>query len=138
MVLIIGSYIPDLGNNIIEDAFSSLDTNDAVIGPAADGGYYLLGLKDTTGLPNIFLGIAWGTDSVFRETTAVLKETGLSVHVLPEWRDTDTLEDLRSLVVRNRETEFRYSQTMSYIMNNNQLYSLIMREYPCLWEPRDT
>jgi rSAM/selenodomain-associated transferase 1 len=137
-VLIIGSDIPDLENRIMEDAFSSLDNHDAVIGPASDGGYYLLGFKNTASLPGIFQGFPWGTDSVFRKTMTVFKESGVSVHILPERRDMDTLEDLRFLVMTNRETEFRHSQTMSYIIKNKQTCSLIMREDSCSREPQDT
>lgn len=117
-VLITGSDIPDLTNVVIDEAFASLENNDAVIGPSADGGYYLIGSKKGTFLPEIFHGISWGTDSVFHETMKIFQKTVSRVHILPEWRDVDTIDDLRSLFVRNVDTDFRNSGTMSWIIRN--------------------
>jgi rSAM/selenodomain-associated transferase 1 len=117
-VLVIGSDLPDLKNSIIQEAFISLGINDTVIGPSFDGGYYLIGFRDDTFLPNIFHGISWGTESVFRETMKVFNESQYSVHVLPPWRDVDTLDDLQSLFFRNEHTDFRESLTMSFLLNN--------------------
>ncbi len=113
--ILIGSDIPDLTNHIISEAFGSLDTHEAVIGPATDGGYYLIGFQRGTFLPEIFHGITWSTGSVFAETMKVLEEYGYGTHILPEWRDVDTLEDLGALFLRNRDTEFRESRTISFI-----------------------
>jgi rSAM/selenodomain-associated transferase 1 len=111
--VLVGSDIPDLPFEIIDEAFSALEEKDAVIGPASDGGYFLIGFKKDTFLPDIFHGIAWSTDSVYRETMKVFERAGHRVHILPEWRDVDTLDDLRSLYMRNRNTGFRDSLTMS-------------------------
>ncbi len=111
--VLIGSDIPDLPPEIIDEAFSALEKKDAVIGPASDGGYFLIGFKETTFLPDIFHGIAWSTDSVYRETMKAFERAGHHVHILPKWKDVDTLDDLRSLYLRNRDTSFRDSLTMS-------------------------
>ena len=111
--VLVGSDIPDLPPEIIDEAFSALEEKDAVIGPASDGGYFLIGFKKNTFLPDIFHGIAWSTDSVYRETMKVFEKAGHRVHILPEWKDVDTLDDLRSLYLRNRNTSFRDSLTMS-------------------------
>ncbi len=116
-VLLIGSDIPDLTNSMIDEAFESLERNDAVIGPASDGGYYLIGFKKSSFLPDIFHGVAWSTGSVFKETLKIFKELDCNVRILPEWRDVDTVEDLRSLFERNIDTDFRKSRTMSCIMS---------------------
>jgi rSAM/selenodomain-associated transferase 1 len=117
-VLLIGSDIPDLKLTVVNEAFESLNDHDAVIGPASDGGYYLIGFKKSTFLPDIFNGIPWGGDSVFLKTMEVFNRTGWVVHILPEWRDVDTMDDLRSLFAMNIDTGFRNSRTMSYIMKN--------------------
>jgi glycosyltransferase A (GT-A) superfamily protein (DUF2064 family) len=96
-VVLIGSDIPDLPMKYIEEAFQSLKRMDAVIGPAYDGGYYLIGFKDKTFSPQVFEGIAWGTTSVFDETMKKLNRFGRAVHTLPWQRDIDTAEDLRYL-----------------------------------------
>lgn len=117
-VLLIGSDIPDLTGAVVNEAFESLDNHDAVIGPASDGGYYLIGFKKSTFLPDTFQGITWSNDSVFRKTMGVFNEARLRFHILPEWGDVDTMDDLRSLFGRNIGTVFRNSRTMSYIMSN--------------------
>ena len=94
-VVLIGSDIPDLPIQFIEEAFASLLEKDAVIGPSLDGGYYLIGFKNETFSPRAFEGIHWSTASVFEKTLTTLKQEGLTVHTLPPLRDIDTAEDLR-------------------------------------------
>jgi rSAM/selenodomain-associated transferase 1 len=96
-VVLIGSDIPDLPLEFIEEAFTSLKKKDAVIGPALDGGYYLIGFKEEAFSPQVFDGMAWGTDRVFDETMQALKKLRRTVHTLPYQRDIDTMEDLRNL-----------------------------------------
>ena len=96
-VVLIGSDIPDLPLEFIQEAFTSLEEKDAVIGPALDGGYYLIGFKDQTFSPQVFEGMPWGAETVFDETMRVLKRLGQRVHTLPYQRDIDTIEDLKQL-----------------------------------------
>ena len=67
----------------------------AVLGPARDGGYYLLGLKAPH--RRLFEDVAWSTETVARQTRERAAEIGLAVHVLPEWYDVDDLDSLRML-----------------------------------------
>jgi len=90
-VIIIGSDLYDLTPKIISEAFQELDKNDVVIGPAEDGGYYLLGMKVLH--PPIFKNKNWGTDSVRKETLADLKEK--KVFLLEELNDVDIFEDIQ-------------------------------------------
>jgi len=115
-VLLIGSDIPDLTNSLIDEAFAF--TDDAVIGPALDGGYYLIGFRKNKFLPEIFEGIHWGSGSVFEKTMEIFKTFNFKVRIAPEWSDVDVLEDLKALVERNRYTEFADSRTMVYIKKN--------------------
>jgi hypothetical protein len=94
-VVLIGSDIPDLPLEFIEEAFTSLQEKDVVIGPSLDGGYYLIGFKDKKFSARVFEGIHWSTESVFEKTLKVLKQEGLTVHTLQPLRDIDTVEDLR-------------------------------------------
>ena len=95
-VLLIGSDIPDLPLEFIDEAFKSLDEKDAVIGPSVDGGYYLIGFKDKTFLPRAFEKIPWSTERVFDETMKVLENQKLTVHALQPLRDIDTIDDLNN------------------------------------------
>ena len=90
--VIIGSDCFDITPAIIEAAFKSLQHNDAVIGPANDGGYYLLGMKKLH--PELFTGIQWSTDSVFEQTIERLNQLNQKVYILPELIDIDELSDL--------------------------------------------
>ncbi|WP_375238515.1 TIGR04282 family arsenosugar biosynthesis glycosyltransferase [Aurantibacter sp.] len=90
-VIIIGSDLLDLSTEIIEEAYKKLDTNDAVIGPAEDGGYYLLGFKKPT--PEVFNIKNWGTETVYKQTLEKL--ISKKVYVLETLNDIDYVEDLK-------------------------------------------
>jgi uncharacterized protein len=94
--LIIGSDCPFITPGILEQAMSSLEAgNDAVIGPAEDGGYYLIGLRKPDF--DLFRHIPWGTDSVCSDTRRRLSELDLQYQELPALPDIDRPEDLRLL-----------------------------------------
>jgi rSAM/selenodomain-associated transferase 1 len=112
-VVVIGSDIPDLPPEIFAEAFAALERKGAVIGPAADGGYYLIGFRKETFVPAAFEGITWSTGTVFAETIARLERAGVGVHRLSSRRDVDTVDDLRDLVRRHRDTPFARSRTMA-------------------------
>ncbi len=101
-VVLIGSDIPDLPLEFIEEAFTSLQEKDAVIGPALDGGYYLIGFRKEAFSPRVFEGIHWSTESVFEKTLRVLQQEGRTVHTLQPLRDIDTVEDLRIRELRKK------------------------------------
>ena len=89
-ILIIGTDLWDLSKPLLENAFKQLDSNDYVIGPASDGGYYLLGCKKFT--KHLFTEKKWGSPDVYHQTMKELM--GKSVAILDEKKDIDTLEDL--------------------------------------------
>ncbi len=89
--IIIGSDCPGLTSEIIEEAYDALDFHDVVIGPAQDGGYYLLGMTNL--VPELFQSIPWSTDQVLNETVRVLQNKRLLYKLLPTLRDVDTWED---------------------------------------------
>lgn len=91
--IIIGSDCYDLTSSIIEKAFIALKKNDLVIGPANDGGYYLLGINK----PNkeLFEGIDWSTEKVFDQTLQIAKNKKMTYQILEELIDLDTFEDLK-------------------------------------------
>lgn len=90
--VITGADIPDLANGIVMQAFEMLDHADVVVGPAYDGGYYLVGMKSP--LPELFRNIPWSTKDVFTETVRTLKHLEKSCEVLPVLSDLDTIEEL--------------------------------------------
>jgi rSAM/selenodomain-associated transferase 1 len=114
--VIIGSDSPDLPEDFLELSFSALETHDVVIGPASDGGYYLIGFTQAAFLPETFEAIRWSSDSVFEQTVNILKQHKRDMYLLPQWYDVDTLGDLKSLLERNKNTTFRQSRTFSYLV----------------------
>jgi len=92
-VIIIGSDCYDLNAKAIQTAFGMLEENDLVVGPAKDGGYYLLGMNEY--YPQLFDGKEYSTDSVLNELLEEAEELSLSVHQLPVLSDIDTLADLK-------------------------------------------
>jgi rSAM/selenodomain-associated transferase 1 len=113
--VLIGTDSPDLPAPLIGEALSSLKTSHVTLGPSRDGGYYLIGFRHDALLPAAFDGISWGSTEVFRETLEILEKAGLAVHILREWRDIDTIEDVRQLIHRNRNTRFSSSKTIAYL-----------------------
>lgn len=89
--IIIGSDCPGITTELIEEAYLALDYHDVVIGPAQDGGYYLLGMN--TLIPELFQNMPWSTDQVLLETIKILQQKRLLYKLLPTLRDVDTLED---------------------------------------------
>lgn len=92
--LVIGSDCPGMTAPLIRAAAGALDDRSVVIGPATDGGYYLIGFREQ--LPWLFAEMEWSTATVFAETLARLAARGLGPAVLPELSDIDTPEDLVS------------------------------------------
>jgi uncharacterized protein len=113
--ILIGSDIPDLPAPLLSEAAAALLTQDAVIGPARDGGYYLIGFRHDTFLPAVFHGISWSTGAVFEQTMAAFAREGKKVHTLPFWQDVDTADDLKDLAARSRRSAFSSSRTMSFL-----------------------
>lgn len=90
--VVIGADCPDLDNALLARAFEALREKELVIGPALDGGYYLIGLRQPRA--ELFRGIDWGSEHVLRQTLAIANRLGLSVFTLPPLTDIDRPEDL--------------------------------------------
>jgi len=90
--VIIGSDSPDIPLRHIKRAFTLLRRRDVVLGPAADGGYYLVGLR--TPSPDLFEDVPWGGPTVFDRTVRAVERSGLSLSVLPLWYDVDDASSL--------------------------------------------
>ena len=92
--IIIGSDIIDLRKEDIEQAFKMLEYKDVVLGPAHDGGYYLIGMKQAV---DIFSDIEWSTFSVLEETLKKVRSQGLSFTLLERKHDLDTVDEYKIL-----------------------------------------
>jgi rSAM/selenodomain-associated transferase 1 len=91
-VILMGSDCFELHTPFLEEAVFQLDQNDAVLGPAIDGGYYLLGLTDI--IPELFTNKIWSTDQVAKDTINDFERLQKTYYLLPELNDIDNVSDL--------------------------------------------
>lgn len=98
-VVVIGSDSPAIDRKVIRRAFRELEKKDCVIGPALDGGYYLLGLSSFC--EELFCGIDWSTEKVFQQTLDKIGNSKMKVSILEENFDVDEVEDLIAFKARN-------------------------------------
>jgi uncharacterized protein len=93
-VALVGTDVPGVTRATVVSALEALDGADVVLGPAVDGGYYLIALACAR--PELFAGIAWSTGTVLEATLAQAAHAGLRVRQLERLRDLDTVDDLRA------------------------------------------
>ena len=91
-VVLVGTDIPHITPRILQGAFESLRSTDVVLGPARDGGYYLIGMRRAS--PQLFVDLPWGTEKVMERTKHIAHDLGLSVVLLDTLEDVDRPEDL--------------------------------------------
>ena len=91
-IVIVGTDIPGIDNAILAQAFQALDKVDVVLGPAHDGGYYLIGMKRP--IPQLFRNISWSTSEVLQQTLQAARGAGLVVKLLRPLQDIDLPSDL--------------------------------------------
>lgn len=118
--VLVGSDIPELKAETVTGAFKALEEAGAVLAPAGDGGYTLIGFRAGAFAPRVFQGLPWGGPEVFEASLRVLKQAGSTVNVLPRLPDLDDLEDLRSLYARGAG---RPGRTMAWLaVRANRLF----------------
>jgi rSAM/selenodomain-associated transferase 1 len=94
-VVIMDSDSPNLPSRFINDSFERLDSEDVVLGPCEDGGYYLIGLKSSS--PDLFRDIPWSTARVTEVTLKRASKQGLKISILDKWYDVDSYNELLQL-----------------------------------------
>jgi uncharacterized protein len=123
-VAALGSDHPTLPLDLVHRAFETLETPEAgadvVLGPAEDGGYYLIALRAGAVHPRLFEDVAWSTDRVLPATLERCRELGLAVELLPEASDVDTPEDLRRLAERMADSDLGCPRTRSLLQSKIQ------------------
>lgn len=107
-VVLLGSDIPEINRNIIEDACRALESSDAVVGPSSDGGYYLIGFAKSVYsepgfLKRFFSSINWSTPEVLDQTISRIDRALLEKKILPQLDDMDTVKDLDGLASRVKQ-----------------------------------
>ena len=121
--VLIGSDLPDLPVEHLLQAFEKLDGAQVVLGPATDGGYYLIGFRKDSFSQALFSDIGWGGPSVLSETLARAEAAGLQTALVDPWPDIDTMEDLKRFYLRNVQTG-RGSHTMHFLKQQEEAHGL--------------
>lgn len=116
--VLIGSDSPDLSPALLKEAFAALKSHQAVVGPAVDGGYYLIGFSSDGFNEAVFNGIEWGAEGVFEATMMALKATGIKYSVLPTWNDIDEYDDLKVFYDRHRTLPRGRLWTMDFLRDH--------------------
>ena len=125
-VAALGSDHPTLPLEIVHRAFETIESGaDVVLGPAEDGGYYLIALRAGAVTPRLFAEIAWSTDRVLAATMDRCRELGFVVKLLPEASDVDTPEDLRRLAARMAKDDLGCPRTRALLGSLGFLQSQI-------------
>jgi uncharacterized protein len=122
-VMVVGSDFPDLPNQILEEAVRLLSFKDAVIGPAIDGGYYLIGFNSHRFLTDVFQHVDWGTATVFEQTMSIFRDHDYDVGVLPRCRDIDDYEDLLAFIHDHELTPEGSLLTVDYLRAHKRTWN---------------
>lgn len=99
--LLVEGDVPDLPAGIVMECLEALGPGDAVVGPAAGGGYYCIGFHREGLVFDALTDIPWGTDAVLAYTLERLNKSGCAVHIAPAWSAVDSVGALASMVRRN-------------------------------------
>jgi len=119
-VIFLGSDTPGITSELILEAQAKMLSNDVVIGPAPDGGYYLLAIKQAC--PDMFMEIPWSTPQVYLQTMAVIKQQKLVCSLLPVHDDIDTWDDLLHFYRDGKSDKYDYYRKLEAYQ---QAYALI-------------
>ena len=128
-VCIVGTDVPSLPLDHYTQALALLETNDLVLGPALDGGYYLIGL--TRAAPDLFTEIPWSTDRVLALTQEKATTLGLKTALLSQWRDVDTIEDLHALIESSALDAKKPKNDQSFSSRTAEALQLIANDCAC-------
>lgn len=121
--VLVGGDCPGLSASYVREAFAELDSHDAVIGPVADGGYYLIGLHDRSLSAEYFRDISWGTSKVLVQTVGKMEDAFMELSLLPQIRLVNSVEDLRFLV---EERAVQARNTLQFIeLNRDKLDGML-------------
>ncbi|WP_051694248.1 TIGR04282 family arsenosugar biosynthesis glycosyltransferase [Desulfohalovibrio reitneri] len=98
--VLLGADLPDLPSEIVSHAFQTLERTDAVLAPAADGGWFLIGFRADAFDRSVLDGIPWSTPETFQATSDALDRAGVAWAILPGWPDVDTPAEVAELKSR--------------------------------------
>lgn len=122
--VLIGSDSPNLPVEYVDDAFAMLLDRDVVVGPAVDGGYYLIGQR--TECRDLFSEVEWSSGRVLEQTLANVQSCNASLSLLPVWYDIDTIDDARMLHAHLRADEYCSDSSLLAVQNTRMLLDQVL------------
>ena len=122
-VVLVGTDIPGITVEIIEQAFAALHNHDVVLGPSTDGGFWLMGLKRPV---DVFEGVDWGSPRVLAQTLALARKMGLAVCLLEFLWDVDTPEDVKKWRVQESVPETFLTVVIPSLNEENYIHRAIL------------
>jgi len=96
--ILIGGDVPGISENLLNEALSSLEDNDIVLGPTYDGGYYLIGFRKDSYSAKLFQNIDWSTSKVLEQTLEIIRKTNNKLYLIENRIDLDTLDDVEQFL----------------------------------------
>ncbi len=123
-IVLIGSDIPHVTSEILDKSFKELKSNDTVLGPSEDGGYYLIGFNKDTFYSEVFQDIPWSTHKVLENTLHKLNTK--QVYFLQELNDIDVIDDLKDFYKIYKNSYFKDSFTMQFLKENKTWKNLML------------
>jgi len=121
-IVLIGSDTPHISRETIDKSFLKLNTNDVILGPSLDGGYYLIAFSKQKFYDEVFKNISWSTESVLEETLQKLH--GKQVYLLHSLNDIDVLNDLNNFFEEYSKNHFKTSETIKFLEKRKSWRSL--------------
>ena len=121
--VLIGCDLPDLPADHVCQGYANLEDAQVVLGPATDGGYYLIGFRKESFSHALFSDIRWGAPAVLSETFDRARATDLQTALIDPWPDIDTVEDLKRFYLRNAQTG-RAPHTMHFLKQQEEAHGL--------------
>jgi rSAM/selenodomain-associated transferase 1 len=123
-IVLMDSDSPNLPSKLIIEAFERLDSEEVVLGPCEDGGYYLIGM--TTKMPELFKNIPWSTQRVTKVTKDHASKYGITISMLEKWYDVDTYQELLQLK-RDLDSDSEKNKAAYHCKFTNQFLSEIIK-----------
>lgn len=113
--ILMGSDLPDLPPEFLEQAVRALQEHKMLLGPTADGGYYLIAFRSEAFLTPAFHNISWSSPHVLNQTLSACRQAGCHPHLLEQWWDVDSEQDLKLLAHRCQHRPERARATLDIL-----------------------
>ncbi len=129
-IIAVGNDSPKLRSKHISQTLVMLQENKAVLGPNTDGGFYLMGIRETDFIPGEFLNLPWQSSKILQAVKQLMSGKGLKTRLLERLMDIDNLEDLQLFIRRHNNIPYSILTYSKYFLHHkNRFFDLIKKVY---------